>query len=42
MKAGEPDIFPDPIGREMFETWSNNYRDLEASVAESMKQDEAA
>lgn len=43
LEAGEPDIFPDKGGREMFETWSKNYRDLEASVAEMMQQqDEAA
>lgn len=32
-EAGEPDIFPDSIGRGMFDVWSKNYRDLEASVA---------
>ena len=42
LEAGEPDIFPDKGGREMFELWSKNYRDLEASVADMMKQDQAA
>ena len=42
LEAGEADIFPDKGGREMFELWSKNYRDLEASVAGMMQQDEAA
>lgn len=42
LEAGEADIFPDAGGRAMFETWSKNYRDLEASVADMMKQDQAA
>lgn len=33
LEAGEPDIFPDATGRGMFDVWSKNYRDLEASVA---------
>lgn len=34
-EAGEADIFPDPAGKSMFETWSNDYRDLEKMIAES-------
>ena len=36
-EANEADVFPDPIGKGMFETWSKNYRDLENIVAESVK-----
>ena len=42
LEAGEADIFPDKGGREIFAVWSKNYRDLEASVAGTMPQDEAA
>lgn len=42
LEAGEPDIFPDAGGRGMFEVWSKNYRDLEASVAASMDPAKAA
>jgi NAD(P)-dependent dehydrogenase (short-subunit alcohol dehydrogenase family) len=28
------DIFPDDAGRQMFDVWNNNYRDLEAMVSE--------
>lgn len=34
LEAGEIDIFPDSIGKGMFELWSHDYRDLEAAVAE--------
>jgi len=32
LEAGETDIFPDPNGKNMFELWTNNYRDLESAV----------
>ena len=34
LEDGEADIFPDEIGRQMFATWKNDYRDLEAMVSE--------
>jgi len=34
LEADEADIFPDPIGKGMFDLWNNNYRDLEAAVYE--------
>lgn len=33
LEADEADIFPDPIGRAMFDTWLQHYRDLEDQVA---------
>lgn len=32
--AGEPDIFPDAGGQGMIDVWKNDYRDLEAMVAQ--------
>jgi len=32
LKNGEADIFPDAGGRQMFDVWRNDYRDLEAMV----------
>jgi NAD(P)-dependent dehydrogenase (short-subunit alcohol dehydrogenase family) len=34
LEDGEADIFPDEVGRQMFATWKNDYRDLEAMVSE--------
>lgn len=34
LEDGEADIFPDEVGRQMFATWQNDYRDLEAMVSE--------
>jgi len=34
LEDGEADIFPDEAGRQMFATWQNDYRDLEAMVSE--------
>jgi NAD(P)-dependent dehydrogenase (short-subunit alcohol dehydrogenase family) len=34
LEDGEADIFPDEIRRQMFATWQNDYRDLEAMVSE--------
>ena len=34
LEDGEADIFPDEIGWQMFATWKNDYRDLEALVSE--------
>ena len=34
LENGEADIFPDDGGRQMFDVWSNNYRDLEQMVAD--------
>lgn len=34
LEAGEVDVFPDSIGKGMFELWSHDYRDLEAAVAQ--------
>ncbi|GAA6213165.1 SDR family oxidoreductase [Hyphomicrobiales bacterium 4NK60-0047b] len=31
------DIFPDPTGQHMFETWQKDYKDLEAMSADMMK-----
>ncbi len=35
------DIFPDHTGREMFEIWQKDYRDLEAMVAEKATESRA-
>ena len=32
LENDEADIFPDDIGRSMFDTWRGNYRDLEQMV----------
>ena len=32
LEADEADIFPDPIGKQMFDVWRGNYRDLEQAV----------
>lgn len=32
LERNEADIFPDAMGRQMFETWKTNYRDLEQMV----------
>ena len=37
MEANEPDIFPDPHGRGMFSIWKEDYRKLEAVVADMVK-----
>ena len=34
LEDDEVDIFPDEIGRQMFATWKEDYRELEAMVAE--------
>lgn len=34
LEADEADIFPDPIGKGMFDLWKNDYRDLESAVFE--------
>lgn len=34
LENDEADIFPDEVGRQMFATWQNDYRDLEAMVSE--------
>ena len=34
LEANEADIFPDAAGRQMFDVWNNNYRDLEKMVAD--------
>lgn len=34
LENDEADIFPDEMGRQMFATWQNDYRDLEAMVSE--------
>ncbi len=34
LEDGEADIFPDEIGRQMFATWKEDYRELEAMVSE--------
>jgi len=37
LEADVSDIFPDPTGQHMFETWQKDYRDLEAMSANMMK-----
>lgn len=37
IEAEESDIFPDPIGKKMFDIWNNNYRDLEQMVADTVR-----
>jgi len=37
LEADIADIFPDPTGQQMFETWQKDYRDLEALSADLMK-----
>ncbi|WOO42430.1 SDR family oxidoreductase [Rubellicoccus peritrichatus] len=37
LEADEADIFPDQIGRAMFDTWLKHYRDLEHMVASMLK-----
>ncbi len=32
LEADEADIFPDPMGKQMFDVWRGNYRDLEQAV----------
>ena len=34
IESNEPDIFPDAFGRQMFDVWHNDYRDLEKMVLE--------
>ena len=34
IESNEPDIFPDAAGRQLFDVWQNDYRDLEKIVLE--------
>ncbi len=37
IESNEPDIFPDAFGRQLFDVWHNDYRDLEKIVLQMHK-----
>lgn len=36
LEAGDPDIFPDPAGADMFKAWQKDYRNLEKIASQSL------